>query len=102
MGLGFTFKLSRMNNFTLDALLYTRSRDRRNYLTLDKDWQVTEMQLTSQSTKTLSSEKNVCGMKYLVAGDSDHYSAAILMICMHQTGMGFHTQIFEYVGPCLE
>lgn len=63
---------------------------------------ITEMELTSQSTKTTSSEKNVYRMKYLEAGDSGHYSAAILMICRHQMGMGFHTQIFEYVGPCLE
>lgn len=59
------------------------------------------MQLTSQSTKTTSSEKNVYGMKYLVARDSGHYSAAILMICVHQMGVWFHTQFFKYVGPWL-
>jgi len=58
--------------------------------------------LTSQSPKTASSGKNVYGIKYLTARDSSHYSAAILMIYVHQMGVGFQMQFSEYVGPCIE
>lgn len=61
-------------------------RDRHNYITHDEDWQITEIQLASQSAEIKSSEKNVCAVKYLVARVYSHCSTATL-IYVHQMGV---------------
>lgn len=61
-------------------------RDRHNYITHDKDQQIIEIRLASQSAEIKSSEKNVCAVEYLVARVFSHYSTATL-IYVRQMGV---------------